>query len=186
MGWIWQGKIANLADNLIAAGKMQEMIIVMNTGYGFPKDHEYHPALSAFPEELADAAVQFVDENYRTLADRDHRAMAGLSMGGMQTQKVVFAHPELFAWAGIFSGGLVIQNDEEDYRDILLNREEFLKRFRMLFVACGTCEAFYESTKKNEDEVLAAGVPIDIFHDYGYHDWTFWRHCANSFLRKLF
>lgn len=186
MGWIWQGKIANLADNLIAAGKMQEMIIVMNTGYGFPKDHEYHPALSAFPEELADAAVQFVDENYRTLADRDYRAMAGLSMGGMQTQKVVFAHPELFAWAGIFSGGLVIQNDEEDYRDILLNREEFLKRFRMLFVACGTCEAFYESTKKNEDEVLAAGVPIEIFHDYGYHDWTFWRHCANSFLRKLF
>lgn len=186
MGWIWQGKIANLADNLIAEGKMHEMIIVMNTGYGFPKDHEYHPALSAFPEELTDSAVSYIDANYRTIADREHRAMAGLSMGGMQTQKIVFSHPELFAWAGIFSGGLVIQNDEDDYRDILMNPEVFEKRFNMLFVACGMQESFYEATKKNEETVLAAGVPIEVFEGYGYHDWTFWRHCANAFLRKLF
>ena len=107
-------------------------------------------------------------------------------MGGMQTQKIVFTHPELFAWAGIFSGGLVIQNEEDDYSSILLQPEEFHKYFKMLFVACGTKEVFYESTKKNEETVLEAGTPIEVFEDYGYHDWTFWRHCANVFLRKLF
>ena len=158
----------------------------MNTGYGFPTDMNCHPSMSGFLDELVKDAVPFIDSTYRTLADREHRAMAGLSMGGMQTQKIVFAHPELFAWAGIFSGGLVIQNEEEDYSDVLLKPEEFQKRFRMLFVACGTKEGFLEATRANEQKVLEAGVPIEVYEDYGYHDWTFWRHCAMQFLPKLF
>lgn len=185
-GWIWQGKVRNLADNLIAGHNMQEMIIVMTTGYGFPENEKYHPAMSAFLEELPYDCIPYIDQKYRTLADREHRALAGLSMGGRQTQKIVFAHPELFAWAGIFSGGLVIKDDEDDYSDILLNPENFKKRFRMLFVGSGTQEKSYPATKANMDIVLEAGTPIETFADYGYHDWTFWRHCANQFLRKLF
>ena len=112
--------------------------------------------------------------------------MAGLSMGGMQTQRCVFAHPELFRWAGIFSGGLTIRNEEVDYSAILLDPEEFSRRFAMLFVACGMQEWSYESTKESEEAVLAAGVPIVTFEGYGYHDWTFWRHCAKDFLPRLF
>ena len=186
MGWLWQGKIAHLADNLLAKGQMREMIIVMNTGYGFPEAGSCHPSMSAFLEELPESCIPFIDSTFRTIPDREHRAMAGLSMGGMQTQKIVFAHPELFASAGIFSGGLVLQNEEEDYRDILLDRESFAERFRLLFVACGTRENFYQGTKENAEKVLEAGVPIETFWDYGYHDWTFWRHCANRFLRLLF
>ena len=186
MGWIWQGKIANLADNLIAQRQMQEMIIVMNTGYGFPEDRPYHPSMGAFLEEITGCSIRFIDAHYRTVADREHRAMAGLSMGAMQTQKVVLEHPELFAWAGIFSGTLTIRSEEADYSDVLLNREEFLKRYKLLFVACGTKEGFYETVRRNEDTVLAANVPIEVFEGYGYHDWTFWRHCAKEFLPKLF
>ncbi len=185
-GWIWQGKLTNIADNLIARGGMQEMIIVMNAGYSFPENGEYHHSLSAFPRELPEDCVPFIDRTYRTVADREHRAMAGLSMGGMQTQKTVFAYPELFAWAGIFSGGLVICDEEDDYRDILLHPEAFRERFRLLFVACGMQESGYQSTKENEETVLKAGVPIEVFEGYGYHDWTFWRHCLNAFLPKLF
>ena len=185
-GWVWQGKLANLADNLIAAGEMEEMIVVMNTGYAFPENGAYHPSMSAFTEELVSSGIPYIDNTYRTIADKAHRAMAGLSMGGMQTQKCVYAHPELFEWAGIFSGGLTIQNEEVDYSHILLDPEEFAKRFKLLFVACGTEESSFESTKKNEETVLAAGVPIVPFEGYGYHDWTFWRHCANDFLRRLF
>lgn len=186
MGWIWQGKIANLADNLIAQRQMQEMIIVMNTGYGFPEDRPYHPSMGAFLEEITGCSIRFIDAHYRTVADREHRAMAGLSMGAMQTQKVVLEHPELFAWAGIFSGTLTIRSEEADYSDVLLNREEFLKRYKLLFVACGTKEGFYETVRRNEDTILAANVPIEVFEGYGYHDWTFWRHCAKAFLPKLF
>jgi len=185
-GWIWQGKLANIADNLIAGGRMQETIIVMNAGYGFPENGSCHHSMSAFLEELPDSCVPFIDRTYRTLADREHRAMAGLSMGGMQTQKIVFDNPELFAWAGIFSGGLVIRDDEEDYSRILLNPEAFRERFRLLFVACGTRDGFYRSTKENTETVLKAGVPIEVYEDYGYHDWTFWRHCLKEFLRKIF
>ena len=185
-GWIWQGKIANLADNLIAAGKMKEMIIVMNTGYGFPADMNCHPSMSGFLDELPKDAVPFIDTNYRTLADRENRAMAGLSMGGMQTQKIVFEHPETFASAGIFSGGLVLQNEENDYRDILLNKEHFQKQFEVFFVACGTQEGFIEETKKNAAEVAAKGADIHTYWDYGYHDWTFWRHCFYEFAQKVF
>lgn len=185
-GWIWQGKLANLADNLIASGQMEEMIVVINTGYSFPDSGNYHPAMSAFAEELVSSGIPFIDRTYRTIADKEHRAMAGLSMGGMQTQRCVFAHPEVFRYAGIFSGGLTIRNEEVDYSSILLDPEEFNRRFAMLFVACGMQEGSYESTKKNEETVLAAGVPIVVFEGYGYHDWTFWRHCANDFLRRLF
>lgn len=186
VGWLWQGKLANIADNLISQGAMQEMIIVMNTGYAFPENGQWHYSMSAFLQELPECCVPFIDRTYRTMADRDHRALAGLSMGGMQTQRIVFAHPELFGWAGIFSGGLVIQDEEVDYRDILLDPEAFQKQFHMLFVACGMQEDSYASTKENEDKVLAAGVPLETFEGYGYHDWTFWRHCLNAFLRKLF
>ena len=185
-GWIWQGKIANIADNLIAAGEMEEMIIVMTTGYGFPQDKKCHHSMSAFLEEVPGSLVPFIDEKYRTKADREHRAMAGLSMGGMQTQRIVFENKNLFAWAGIFSGGLVIKDDEVDYTSVLLDPVEFGKYFKMLYVAVGTQEPSYDSTKQNENEVLTAGVPIVTFEGYGYHDWTFWRHCANDFLRKLF
>ena len=185
-GWIWQGKIANIADNLLARGRMEEMIIVMNTGYDFPANGEHHPSMSAFLQELPKACVPFIDSKYRTLADRSNRAMAGLSMGGMQTQKIVFANPDLFANAGIFSGGLVLQNEENDYRDILLKKENFEKQFDVFFVACGTQEGFIQETQKNATEVAACGADIHTYWDYGYHDWTFWRHCAREFLPLLF
>lgn len=107
-------------------------------------------------------------------------------MGGMQTQKIAFHHPELFAWAGIFSGGLVIKNEEDDYSNILFNPEEFAKRFKLLYVACGTEEGFYQDTVAKEKEVLAHNVPIVTYEHYGFHDWTFWRYCAIDFLPKLF
>ncbi len=186
VGWLWQGKLSNIADNLIAEGAMEEMIIVMTTGYAFPENGNYHYALSAFPQELPGSCVPYIDKTFRTIADRDHRAMAGLSMGGMQTQRTVFERPELFAWAGLFSSGLVIQDEEVDYSDILLDPEAFRKRFRMLFVACGTEEDHYPGTVENVKKVSEAGVSVEFFEGYGYHDWTFWRHCANAFLRKVF
>jgi enterochelin esterase-like enzyme len=185
-GWIWQGKIANIADQLIASGRMEEMLIVMTTGYAFPEYGEVHHSLSGFPQELPQDCVPFIDRTYRTQADRDSRALAGLSMGGMQTQRIVFERPELFGWAGIFSGGLVIRDDEVDYSDVLLNPEEFHKRFHLLFAACGQQEGFYESTKENVERAHQAGVPVEFFEGHGYHDWTFWRHCAMKFLPLLF
>lgn len=186
MGWLWQGKICNIIDNLLAEGKCEEMLIVMNTGYCFRPDGSSHPQVGSFDEELINDCIPFIDRIYRTRAQKENRAMAGLSMGGIQTQKIVFHYPELFAWAGIFSGGLVIKDEEEDYSGILYDADQFKKLFRMLFVACGKQEFFYEATVKNVEEVQKHGIPLHVFFDAGYHDWTFWRHCVTEFLQKAF
>lgn len=186
IGWLRQGKIANMADELIAGGSMEEMVIVMNTGYAFREDGTSHGALSSFEKELVMDCIPYIDTVYRTMADREHRAMAGLSMGGMQTQRTVFEHTDLFAWAGIFSGGLVIRDEEVDYHDILLNPDKFRETFHMLYVACGDQDNFYEKTRENAQQIINRGVELTTFFDTGRHDWTFWRHCCVDFLQRIF
>lgn len=186
IGWFRQGKIANIADYLILTDCMEKMIIVMNTGYAFREDGRSRTSPDSFPEELVIDCIPHIDETYRTIADREHRAMAGVSMGGMQTQRTIFGFLELFAWAGIFSGGFVLKNEEVDYRNILFHKEKFENMFRMLFVACGEQEPFYEETCKNVREVLEKGIVLETYFAKGQHDWTFWRHCAVEFLKKVF
>ncbi|MCI8350232.1 MAG: enterochelin esterase [Oscillospiraceae bacterium] len=186
-GWVWQGKIHNIMDNLLSEGRCSEMLIVMTTGYSFRPDGTSHPLIGSVDDEITGDLIPFIDKTYRTLADREHRAMAGLSMGGMQTQVTVFHHPELFANAGIFSGGFTIKDKENDYTPLLTDKAKFMETFRYLFVGCGENEGFYEGTKANVTKAQEEyGLPIDFFHMHGYHDWTFWRHCAVEFVQKVF
>ena len=186
-GWVWQGKIANIADNLLAEKHMKEMLIVMTTGYSFRPDGNSHPQLGSFAEELAGDLVPFIDESYRTIKDRHHRAMAGLSMGGIQSQRILFANLDLFASGGIFSGGLTVRDEENDYTDILHQKEVFVQKIDKLFVACGEQDGFYAQTAERVKEVKDEHeVPIDFYHTEGGHEWTFWRHCAAEFLPMLF
>ena len=185
-GWIWQGKMCNIMDNLIAAGKCKPMIVVMNSGYAFPKSGIWHPALTAFTEEMPGCCIEFIDKTYRTKADRKNRAMAGLSMGGMMTQQVVFAHPELFANAGIFSGGLVISDAQRDYSDVLLNKEKFAETFDLLFASCGEAEGMMNPIKESAEKIRNAGNPVETFFTEGGHEWKVWRRSLKELVQKLF
>lgn len=186
IGWVRQGKIANIADGLIADGKMREMIIVMNTGYAFRKDGTSHPAVGSFEEELTQDCIPYIDSRYRTLPDKEHRAMAGLSMGGIQSQKIALHHTDLFAWLGIFSGGLVISDEEEDYRPLLHHKAAFEENLKLLFVSCGKQEGFYAQTAANVKEVKEHGIPIMEYFAEGRHDWNFWRRSVVEFLQVVF
>src|ERR1051326_3985178 len=120
-GWIRQGRANFILDNLIAAGSTQPMIVVMAYGYARragqpapdltgkpPGSPERAKAMldmaSAFEADVTEALIPFVDSTFRTMADRDHRAMAGLSMGGMQTFHVTLNHLDVFSYIGGFSG----------------------------------------------------------------------------------
>ena len=113
-GWIRQGRANFILDNLIAAGSCKPMIVVMAYGYarragqpapdltgkpfGSPEMRKAMQDMAqAFEDDVTQALVPFVDATYRTLADRDHRAMAGLSMGGMQTFQITLNHLDLFS-----------------------------------------------------------------------------------------
>lgn len=121
-GWPQQGKTGLIMDNLIAAGLAEEFIIVMDNGsWARPRPAEgaapqgngqRRPGLPSgwadgFMNTLVNDIIPMVDARYRTIADREHRAMAGLSMGAMQTKAITMAKPEVFSKLGLFSGGTI-------------------------------------------------------------------------------
>ncbi len=171
-GWVWQGKVNYIMDNLLAKGMCEEAIVVMTTGYSFRPDGTSHPSLGSVAEEIALDVVPFIDNKYRTIKDRKGRAMAGLSMGAMQSQQILYKYHNMFANGGIFSGGFDIDN--------------YTGEFDYLFVGCGEQEGFFDMTSRNVEKANASGIALDYFHMHGYHDWTFWRHCFYEFIRKVF
>jgi Putative esterase len=118
-GWTHQGKAQFILDNLIAAGKAQPMIVVMDRGYAVrpgaaPETpgpsawlQNARAAFSSFEDVVVHDLIPLIDASYRTIPDREHRAMAGLSMGGMQTLFIALQHLDLFAYIGSFSGPIV-------------------------------------------------------------------------------
>ena len=114
-GWGVQGKVDIILDNLIAEGKSKPMIIVMDKGYADRVGSEAPDQTSArgsrppegpssFEDVIIKDLIPFIDGTFRTISDRDHRAMAGLSMGGMQTIQITLSNPDKFAYIGGFSG----------------------------------------------------------------------------------
>ena len=186
-GWLWQGKINYICDNLIAQGLMKEMIVVMNDGYAFRPDGLGDPAGGDIDDVLADECVAFIDDRYRTIPDARHRAIAGLSMGGMQTNACIFKHPDRFANAGIFSGGFREKGFNFDGSALLREPELFRQRFALIFVAVGEQEQpSCSQLQENIPAYNARGIPIELYTCPGYHEWDVWRHAARAFLQRLF
>ena len=186
-GWIWQGKVNYIMDNLIAAGQCQEMILVMNDGYAFLPDASEHPARGAIDLVLAKDCIPFIDQKYRTLPDRRTRAVAGLSMGGFQAQAAALHFPELFASAGLFSCYFIIKDHYDDYTELFSDARTFNGLFDLFFFSTGTEESnFYEQNLRTVQHLKELGIDITYFETSGYHDWQVWRHSFRAFVTKLF
>ncbi len=180
-GWIWQGKINHIVDNLIADGACEELIIVMNCGYAMPKDcTDAAQGRTAISDVIATECVPFIDKKYRTLADRHHRAMAGLSMGGGQTQQTVMKYPELFANAGIFSMFYSLEP-----KVAAMTPEEFNRDFDLLFYGAGEYEPVCNSNREILRELAKKGYKSVLYSVPGYHVWDVWRFCAREFIKLL-
>lgn len=162
-GWIRQGHANFILDNLIAAGSSKPMILVMAYGYarragqptqdlsgkafGSPEMMRAMQELaSAFEDDMTQALIPYVDSTFRTRADRDHRAMAGLSMGGMQTFQVTLDHLDLFSYIGGFSGagGLTLADRKfdprTDYNGVFAEPAAFARKVHLLWLGVGTRE----------------------------------------------
>ena len=185
-GWVYQGHVARIADRLLKAGGMEEMIIVMGNGMTQTKDKR--PNFAAFTELLLADLIPFVEANYPVLTDKWHRAMAGLSMGSYQTSLVTLSHPELFGWAGLFSGFLRAPwgGGNEPHLAILDDGQRFAASYRLFYRAMGTEDQFFNSF--TADDELLAGKPVTMLRKTfpGGHDWSVWRRCIHDFLPMLF
>lgn len=191
-GWHQQGLMANILDNQIASGKCSPMIVVMdygNCGYihGTRKGERREDFGGTFPKIMTEDIIPYIDRTFRTLTDRDNRAMAGLSWGGHQTFETTLRNLDLFAHIGSFSGALFfIQNGLENaYDGVFTDPASFNARVRTLFLGMGSEENFFS------DRIDAALTDVGINHVYysspgTHHEWLTWRRCLNEFLPLIF
>ncbi len=212
-GWVRQGKANFILDNLIASRKAKPMIIVMANGYarragqpapdlagkpfGSPEMRKaMQDMMSAFEDDMAQVLIPFIDSTFRTIPDRDHRAMAGLSMGGMQTFHVTFDHLDLFSYIGGFSGALNVfgmGNNRLDmktaFNGAMADPAAFSKRVHLLWIGVGTDEP--ERMKQSIEQLHTSLDEAKIKHVFyespgTNHEWQTWRRDLNDFAPRLF
>jgi enterochelin esterase-like enzyme len=210
-GWIRQGRANFILDNLIAKGEAKPMIIVMAHGYarraGAPAPNISGPTLGSaqgaqarnemantFEDDVTQALIPYVDKNFRTLADRDHRAMAGLSMGGFQTFHITLKHLDLFSHIGGFSGAAGLLDDRKvdfktDFNGVFADPVAFGKKVHLLYLGVGTAEAerFTTRIRGLHTDLAAAGIKHVYWESPGTdHEWQTWRRNLRDFAARIF
>jgi enterochelin esterase-like enzyme len=212
-GWIRQGHANFILDNLIAAKSSKAMIVVMAYGYarragqtppdltgkpfGSPEMMKAMQDMSAaFEDDVTKVLIPFIDSTFRTLSDRDHRAMAGLSMGGMQTFQITLNHLDLFSYIGGFSGAggfFVLGNrnldPKTDYNGVFADSAAFAKKVHLLWIGVGTNEPERMRTglQKLHTSLQEANIQHVFYESPGTdHEWQTWRRDLKDFAPRLF
>ena len=196
-GWGSQGHTNLIMDNLIAEGKALPFIVVMeNSSVKFERPREPRPAggpmggfdfAADFKNVLLNDLIPYVEANYRVMADPQHRAMAGLSMGGMQTRLITLGNPEVFSQVGMFSGGSISKEDIE-------KTPAFKQNVKLLFISYGSRElenprggGLGGDPKVNTQALKDAGMNTHFYVSPGTaHEWHSWRRSLYQFAQLAF
>ena len=194
-GWAEQGRTAIIMDNLIASGAALPFIVVMDNGLENlgqqPRPQGQRPqggprlnSAGAFGDCLLKDIIPFVEANYRVIADSEHRAMAGLSMGGMQTRAITLANPKTFSWVGIFSGGTITPED-------VAGSEGFKENVKHVFMSYGSREIERprngQNPKESANELQKIGMNATFYvSENTAHEWQSWRRSLYQFAQILF
>ncbi len=212
-GWTKQGNANFILDNLIAAKSCKPMIIVMAYGYaqragqivpdqtgipfGSPEMMKaMQESTAAFEDDVTQVLIPYIDSTFRTLPDRDHRAMAGLSMGGMQTFQITLHHLDLFSYIGGFSGAdgsLVLSGQKLDpktaHNGVFADPVAFAKKVHLLWLGVGTVEPENMRTgiQRLHQSLLEANIQHVYYESPGTdHEWQTWRRDLKDFAPRLF
>jgi enterochelin esterase-like enzyme len=189
--WSNQGHANLIMDNLIAEGKAKPFIIVMTYGmtneirFGGLRNFDIGP----FQTVLVDELIPYIDANFRTLPDQPHRALAGLSMGGMETKSITLKNLDKFSHIGLFSGGTISSDDVN-------NTPGFKEKVKLVFVSYGSRElgggrggrrGFGGDPKANADALEQAGInSVFYVSPDTAHEFLSWRRSLQEFAQLLF
>ena len=173
--WPGVGAAGWILDNLLAEGKIVPMIVVMPNGTIETPD--MMGEVPIFGEDMVKSIIPFVEANYRVVADQDHRAMAGLSMGGMETMETAFLHPELFSHVWVLSSSFSPGNQKPYMERIRFREIAPSLRFKALvFTQGGPADIAYNNCKETLGYLDAAGVPYEYMENaQAGHSWATWR-----------
>jgi enterochelin esterase family protein len=198
-GWATQGKANLILDNLIAAQKAVPMIIVMDNGYAakpLKKDATEAEKRwnNAFEEVMINEIIPMIDTKFRTIADREHRAIAGLSMGANQTMRIIMNNLDKFSYYGGFSGtSNYPSSDEIDVKTFMDGKfsdgSALNKQIKVFWLGLGTKEPnpFPESVGAFRNMLEKQGIEYVYYESEGTaHEWLTWRRSLNEYVQLLF
>ena len=193
-GWSKQGHMQHIMDNAIAKGEAVPMIVVMESGdikapfQGGDNRQGMSTYGNSFYQVLLNDLIPTIDAKFRTLSDREHRAMAGLSWGGHQTFDVVLTNMDKFSYMGTFSGAIFGLDLKTAYDGVFTNPEAFNKQMHCLFMMSGTegMDKMF-GTKKMVEDLNQMGINAHYYESTGTdHEWLTWRRGLKQFIPYLF
>ena len=186
-GWSVQGHAGQIMDNLIAQKKAVPFLIVMDYGQGqnihlkgqyAQQGQQDGRNNDAFAAVLMNDIIPFIEKEYRVYTDAQHRAMAGLSMGGGQTRRITLANPTKFGYVGMFSGGTISPEDVQ-------GAQGFQNTAKLVFMSCGSKEnprVMEAAEALNKMGIKAAGY----VSEGTAHEWHTWRRSLYQFAQLIF
>ena len=187
MSWYHLGKMNFTYDHLIAEKRAEPAIVVMCNGMYYDENTSgIDLRMEKLGQLLLGEIIPFIESSYRTFTDREHRAMAGLSMGSMQTSMLTLLHPEMFGYVGVFSG--FVQEFLCGHTDHV--QEDKLKRFaqdNIVYYRAMGDEDIHFSHFEDDDALLTRyNIPCTRKIYHGEHDWKVWRYCIYDFAQMIF
>jgi enterochelin esterase-like enzyme len=188
--WLNGGNPNVIFDNLYAEAKLVPMIVVMPNGRAMKDDSasgdimaaDKVKAFSVFEKDLLNDLIPFIQKKYPVLKDREHRAIAGLSMGGGQSLNFGLGNLDMFAWVGAFSAAPNTKVGEE----LLAKPEETKKKLKMLWISCGDKDWLIENSTRTHDYLSKNNVPHIYYIEPGVHDFKVWKNGLYMFSQFLF
>jgi enterochelin esterase-like enzyme len=191
--WPERGRANLILDNLIADGKLKPVVVVMPYGYAYPPTSPLAEGAEAmqrqsemFTRDLIEDLIPYVQTNYRVHADRNHRAIAGLSMGGGQALTIGLGHLDLFSRIAGFSSVVGPAQARGDYKTLIADSRKVNDRLTLLWIACGTEDRLFSSNKEFADLLKASGITHTFRVTDGAHTWRVWRRYLNEVAPLLF
>lgn len=188
--WLNGGTPQIILDNLFAEGKIKPMIVVLPNGRAMKDDRatgnimapDKVQAFATFERDLLDDLVPFIEKTYPALTDREHRAIAGLSMGGGQSLNFGLGNLDKFAWVGGFSSAPNTKLPEV----LVPNPDEAKKKLKLLWISCGDADRLLNFSKRTHDYLLKNDVPHVYYLEPGGHDFKVWKNGLYMFSQFLF
>jgi enterochelin esterase family protein len=185
--WTASGRAHLIADNLIAQGKAAPMILVMPDGHAYTGNPTQVSSnviarnVEAFREDLLKDVMPLIESMYRVKANRENRAIIGLSMGGGQSLSIGLRNHDLFAWVGGMSSYL--PNSEQVVAEVFPESKSDL---RLLWIACGKDDFLIDGARKLSAALKAKGIPYEFNESEGAHTWPVWRSYLGEFMPLIF
>jgi len=183
--WVTQGRLADILDNLLAEGKAIPMIVVVPEAHAFGVDSSYVKNQAAIDEELFHDIIPFLEAHYNVSHDSRERAIAGLSMGGLQSTETGIVHLGYFSWIGALSPTLFPGDLSDEFKNVLQNPNKINENLRLFEIVTGDNDITIELI--NFESHLRE---LNIQHVYtvlpGFHNMFVWRPALYNFLQKIF